>query len=95
MEYSKSANEMNNSGKTIIYPNPSKGLVHLSINSKERSKALINVLDMSGRIVRTFTINLEQGINNKALELQLRSSGVYTIQIRTAKEIQTLPIRIY
>lgn len=79
-------------GTTIVnaYPNPSKGLVHLLIGSKENASAVMTVTDMSGRVVRTFQINLQQGINSNDLQLPIHAAGIYVLQIKTSKEIRTL-----
>lgn len=75
-----------------IYPNPSSNLVNLLINSTERSNAVVNVTDMTGRIVKSFVINLEIGVNTKELQLPVHSQGIYMLQIKTTKDIKTLSV---
>ena len=78
----------------FLYPNPSNGLVHVQINSEERGSAMVNLVDMSGRIIKTMTVDLEKGINTTAMQLPVHA-GIYMLQVRTSKEIRTLPVRIY
>jgi hypothetical protein len=80
---------------TYAYPNPSNGLVHLQISSTEPANALINVVDISGRIIKSVNINLQSGINYKELQLPNHAGGVYLLQIRTRKDLRTLPIYLY
>ncbi len=75
-----------------VYPNPSNGLVKLLINSTERSNAVVNVIDVSGRVIKSFVINLETGINTKDLEMPIHARGTYNIEIKTDKETKVLPI---
>lgn len=81
-------------GSALLYPNPSKGIVHVQINSQVKGTAVVNVVDMSGRIVRTMVVSLEKGINTKDLQLPARS-GFYMLQIRTSSEVRTLPVGVY
>jgi hypothetical protein len=82
------------SGSLYLYPNPSNGLVHVQINSQEKGNAVFNLVDMSGRVVKTMTVYLEKGANTKDLLLPV-SAGIYMLQIRTSKESRTLSVRLY
>jgi hypothetical protein len=82
------------SGGATLYPNPLKGLVHVQINSSVRGTAVVNVIDMSGRVVKTMVVSLEKGINTKDLQLPVRS-GFYMLQIRTGSEVKTMPVGVY
>ena len=75
-----------------VYPNPSNNLVNVQINATERSRAVVNVIDLNGRIVKTFMLNLEGGINSRSLQLPATVHGLYMLQIKTSKEVKTLPV---
>jgi hypothetical protein len=81
-------------GSALLYPNPSKGIVHVQINSGVRGTAVVNLLDMSGRVVRTMVVSLEKGVNTKDLQLPVRA-GFYMLQIRTGTEVKTMPVGVY
>lgn len=76
-----------------LYPNPSSGLVYLQINSAAVDNAGIELMDMSGRILKTMTIGLEKGKNTTALQLPVHS-GLYMLRIRTGRESRTLSVRV-
>lgn len=75
-----------------VYPNPSGNLVNLQITAKESSDAVVNVVDMTGRIVRSYKINLQTGTNTNQLQLPVHSQGIYMLQIKTGKDIKVLHI---
>lgn len=81
-------------GEAVLYPNPSNGLVHVKISSEERDKAMVKLVDMSGRMIKTIMVDLEKGINTKDLQLPVQS-GIYLLQIRTSRETRTMPVRVY
>jgi len=59
----------------IVYPNPSiDGKVNLLFEDNSERNVIIS--DMSGRVVKQF-----KGITNNELSVDLRQSGMYTIQI--------------
>ena len=74
------------------YPNPSTSLVRLQVNSPESKYAVINVIDMTGKIVVTYRLNLAAGINLKELQLPVHAHGIYNFQIRTEKEVRSVPV---
>ncbi|GGB20182.1 hypothetical protein GCM10011511_49900 [Puia dinghuensis] len=78
-----------------VYPNPSDGLTYLLINSPERSNAAVNLIDMDGRVIKSYIISLEAGTNNKELQIPTHAPGIYTIQIKTDKDFKTLPIMLH
>ena len=78
----------------LLYPNPSKGIVHVQINSGVRGTAVVSVIDMSGRVVKTMVVSLEKGVNTKDLQLPVRA-GFYMLQIRTSGEVKTMPVGVY
>jgi hypothetical protein len=79
---------------TSLYPNPSNGLVHVQINSPDRGNAVVNLVDVSGRVIKSMVLNLEKGMNMKDLQLPVHS-GFYMLQVRTSKGVQTLPVSVY
>lgn len=74
-----------------VYPNPSNGDVHVAL--KEGVEAGVNVYDMTGRQVYSFSFD---GQDKTSLEnfLNTLSSGVYHIDVTSAEGAQTLKIVI-
>ncbi len=89
------AEPLGETGKTMAvrtYPNPSNGLMYLQVDSKENTTAAINVVDMTGRIVKTFVVSFVKGTNYTQLQLPIHAARIYMLQIKTSKEMQTLPV---
>ena len=70
-----------------IYPNPSKGSVHVVLN--EGAKVCVVVRDMMGRQLYTYSFN---GLNHTTLENYLNSlgSGVYFLNVNSEMGNQTV-----
>jgi hypothetical protein len=77
---------------TRVYPNPSNGLMYLQVESGENANSIISVIDMSGRVVKSFVVNLVKGANYTQLQLPMHAAGLYMLQIKTSNGIRTLPI---
>lgn len=75
----------------FLYPNPSNGIVHLQLNAGQEGKAVVNVVDINGRIVKSVILTLQGGTNTRDLQLPARS-GFYMLQINMGKESRTLPV---
>ena len=71
-----------------IYPNPTTNIINLSVsNSKEIIKAF-KISDVNGKTILERT-NIQQ---NEIIDLSFVKSGIYFINIQTAKEIFTTKI---
>lgn len=66
----------------IIYPNPSEGEVFASITGIRNQNVICNILDMSGRVISSTRIALNDGKNIVPLNTAALSAGVYMIEFR-------------
>jgi hypothetical protein len=77
-----------------IYPNPSNGQFQLTIESVESTSAELRVLDMNGKVNYAQVIYLEDGVNEKAINLENFASGIYLLEIaqngKSLKQIKLL-----
>lgn len=65
-----------------IYPNPTANNVSISLDLKEQSNLLIDVIDMVGKQVAVITReNNASGTITKQFNTDILSSGIYTIRI--------------
>lgn len=71
-----------------IYPNPSKGII--SINNMGLNNSIINVNDISGRLL--FTTKTNSSFNT--LDLSCLSDGMYLLTIISSNNTKTTPITI-
>ncbi|MBL7766583.1 MAG: T9SS type A sorting domain-containing protein [Chitinophagaceae bacterium] len=66
-----------------IYPNPSTGMVNISVELKALSDLQIDVTDMTGNLIANISKDRDQqGIVNKQFNTEGLASGVYCIRIR-------------
>lgn len=75
------ANQFNDDQTTlpVIYPNPSTGMV--SIDNIEHETSVINISDMTGRLLRT--VNLTENIDLIQFNIGDLPNGIYTIETIT------------
>lgn len=66
-----------------VYPNPTEGDVHISFSATEAGLTRIDVLDVSGKTVRSEMIHSVQGNNLVMMEAGELANGLYTIRLNT------------
>lgn len=70
-----------------IYPNPSKGVVNISMNLSGQSYLDIKIVNMSGEVVYHELVGSVNGAITKTLNLSDLSKGIYFVRVGTDKEI--------
>lgn len=70
-----------NGTATNIYPNPANDELHIDLYTTKPQHAQIKLIDMSGRVVKELTSNLQQGANHIQLQIADIASGLYSVQI--------------
>ena len=70
---------ISNLNNIALYPNPSTGIFTISFSKSTNENVIIEVLDITGRTVKTITAN--SGINSTQLDLQGLADGVYIARI--------------
>jgi chitodextrinase len=72
---------INNQGhETVVYPNPAADQVNIDIFiSEENTPSSIQVLDMSGRVVRQMNVQTATGVNTISVDIRDLSNGMYTL----------------
>ena len=64
-----------------VFPNPVEHELNLSLNSKTAYKqTTISILDMSGRVVQTLTLNIEEGTSIIPIAVDHLENGSYLIR---------------
>ena len=71
------SNEILNN-QIIIYPNPSKGLFHININSNNQADLKLNLYDLTGRLVY-FDLFINK--NNFTIDIKDKSEGIYILNL--------------
>ncbi|OIQ37770.1 MAG: hypothetical protein BM555_00090 [Crocinitomix sp. MedPE-SWsnd] len=64
-----------------IFPNPANEEIKVSISLTSSEQTVINVLDISGKIVRTMNLGMIQGDKNLSISLDGMNTGVYFVEM--------------
>lgn len=73
----------------VLYPNPTTDKLSIAINSKKSTKGLINVLDITGKVLYTQTIDFEIGKNIISQSTTELPSGIYFVQVKSDEQLVT------
>jgi hypothetical protein len=71
-----------------IIPNPAANEISIIEESSEKENALIQVVDLSGKIVLKQTFHLQEGSNTSTLDVHSVPGGFYFVQLKTNRGIQ-------
>jgi hypothetical protein len=79
-----------------VFPNPVNDQINLELRMAESAKAAISLYDMNGKRVAVLGAekNLNSGFNTLSFPVNLES-GLYQLEVRTAKGIQTQKITVF
>jgi hypothetical protein len=72
-----STNKLENELNASVFPNPSNGLVTVKIPESNASSISGSILDISGRIIETFTLK-----SSNQIDLNINQSGIYLLQLK-------------
>jgi hypothetical protein len=68
----------------LIFPNPTQGEAWMSLESSEKAVVTVSISDITGRLIETLKIPVNQGNNLVPLHtLMKQMDGVYIIKIKT------------
>ena len=62
-------------------PNPTKGLVRLSVNAAASGNAIVNVYDMTGKKMSSEKFAVNPGTNIKNIDLSKYAKGFYNVEM--------------
>ena len=71
--------------KFSIYPNPATNNVTLLLDYFEKGAMNIEIIDLSGKLVMSKSIQLNNGINKEVLNINQLNSGVYLLNLKSDK----------
>ncbi len=73
-------------GQVSLWPNPTKGLLHIKLNSSDKGDVIISVFDLKGRKIITTVNKLSNTVFTKEIDTKNISSGVYLLSIQQGKK---------
>ncbi len=63
-----------------VYPNPSTGLVTVSVRAEKAGMGSFRILNLTGQVVESKTYKINNGLNHYQFDLKDLSAGVYFIE---------------
>jgi trimeric autotransporter adhesin len=87
------SNINSNKQMVTVYPNPFAGTTMVTIVANENEPALLEVIDITGKIVSSKNITLIKGTNNKEIDLSAYAAGSYTLRVVSASIKQSTKIQ--
>ncbi len=89
---------INNISSTVAsvtaFPNPTSGKLNIQWNETANEKAVVSIIDITGREVYTATLNLTQGTGTSQVDLSGLTNGTYLISVKSANISYTNKIEL-
>lgn len=86
-----SASRLNNN-ELSFYPNPTNGIFNLSMASNQTEVKNINVFDISGKIVKSFSLEVGKALSTHQLDISDLNAGAYFVSINGSSEVKNFKI---
>jgi len=81
-DFSVSVPEIHDNGLAFdLYPNPSSGMITLSMNTDQASKVTLQVFDVLGKSVYFEALNHSSGYASHDVNLKALAEGVYLLEV--------------
>lgn len=74
-----------------VYPNPASGNIKLSLTLLKNQDCLLQITDMSGKIVQSKSIHCIAGLNEMELNIAALPAGFYTINV-AGSGLKSIPV---
>jgi hypothetical protein len=71
----------------LVYPNPTHKSISIDYTTQENKILSFHLMDMSGRILKTTSVEISRGQNQIPMELSDVSNGVYMVEIFDEKNL--------
>lgn len=71
-------------GSVGIYPNPTEGLLTMTLDMRQSDVLNVNLFDISGRNVYSHSVNAAAGTSQHQLDLSATAKGVYLLRVNGA-----------
>lgn len=64
-----------------IYPSPATNVLHVSVGSSIKANALVNMVDITGKVVNKTSVKLNEGDNSFDIDVSTLSKGIYVLKL--------------
>jgi hypothetical protein len=75
------SNETDHTNLFSIYPNPASEELHLNIHSQITGNCIVQIIDLSGKLQRSYGMKLTEGINRIKMNISDMASGLYIVAV--------------
>jgi hypothetical protein len=72
-----------------VYPNPTSGTITVTFLSTTSDKYSVDVVDITGRSVVTFSDNAKEGMNVQEIDLGNLAPGMYMLILRNSDMVES------
>jgi urease gamma subunit len=78
----------------MVYPNPASQIAQVVINSNIDTKSTISVMDVTGKVLDTYSYNtdLQHGLNELQVNTIELSNGIYFVTVSTGTSKETVKL---
>jgi PKD repeat protein len=73
-----------------LFPNPANNVVNLAINTEVAINGTVSILDLTGKVAYTNTLNVVAGQEQVSLPIEQLPSGMYLVRITSETTQQTM-----
>jgi len=77
-----------------IYPNPAKEQVTIAFNTENAGSYILNLIDMTGRVVKTTVDNAGLGDNTQIIDINGIPKGIYIVQMRMGDVLNNVKLAV-
>ena len=85
-EYAVSTSKANNLN---LYPNPTNGLINVAFTGIDGESASVQIMDISGRILKTEELNnVTNGDNTHTFDASELGAGVYIVNVKSSSNVK-------
>ncbi len=78
----------NNNETFVVYPNPTGNQAEISFNAYMTDDAVLNIMDITGRMVMSRKISPQKGLNIIKLDIEHFTNGIYFVTFTNNYEVQ-------
>lgn len=70
-----------------LYPNPSKGMITISLRSKLESTLNLRIISSTGKVIKEYSWHITPGTNEKSIDLSSGSLGIFLAVVEDGNKI--------
>lgn len=74
-------------GDVLLFPNPARDAIQLSLYSSKKQNVQVRVLDFTGALIDIRTLPMKQGANFFTMDTRLWRDGAYVLQFNTGGQL--------